>query len=879
MKRLLTLLVLLSIAVTGVQAQSPTPVPTPAPSETAPASEPPRPEPARPEPARPEPARPEPVRPEVVRPEVARPPAAAVPSTAAPANAPASVTPSVSPAEAQRLVDLLNDPKKRADFTATLAAIAKSLPQPQPQPAAAAPEAATLAIPLAPDSLGAELLVSGSSLLGRISDRFNSFLTDLRAIPPMGGWIIMMASDPLGRKLLLDTAWRLAVTFAAGLAVEGAVRWLLRRPIAALGRGGSLRGPRRDLSDAGAPPLAPGQIEAPETDPNDDLPDAAGGLVEDGQSRAEIGAIEPPERRRSALLIRMQRLPRILLRLLITLIPVVCFVVVSHLVVTTTVGEIYLTRLTLLAVIDAYAVCRIVVCVASAFLSPDAPGWRLLPVTNETAISGVRWIRLLAVIAIFGYALAEAGLLLGMSRATHEALLKTDGLVLTVLAVVIVLRNRGAVAAMIRARPGQTGQMVRWRKRLAASWHVIAVLYLAGLWLVWAIDVPDGFRRLLNFFVVTIAVAMVARLLRTLLLGLLERQMERAEAESLRPGLAARMRFYHPVLNVLIHFVVFCAAVVVLMQLWGFGSVEWLATNLLAQRMVSALTTIGITIAMAVGVWETSNGAVERHLSRLQRDAQTARSARLRTLLPMLRTALLITILVVIGLIILSEIGVNIAPLLAGAGVLGIAIGFGSQKLVQDIITGLFLLLENTMQVGDVVSLGGLQGTVEYLSIRTIRLRSEDGSVHVIPFSAVTTVTNMTRDFSHAVIEAQVAYKDDYDAVVAVLRAIVTEMRTEPRWQGEIRDELEVLGLQRFADSAVVIKCRIRCGPFGRWAVGREFNRRMKMRFDEAGIEIPFPHQQMIIEDQRTPHPLAPATAAPPEALPSHVPTPAPAGN
>jgi small conductance mechanosensitive channel len=166
---------------------------------------------------------------------------------------------------------------------------------------------------------------------------------------------------------------------------------------------------------------------------------------------------------------------------------------------------------------------------------------------------------------------------------------------------------------------------------------------------------------------------------------------------------------------------------------------------------------------------------------------------------------------------------------------------------VQDVITGLFLLLENTIQVGDVVSTSGLSGVVEYLSIRSIRLRAEDGSVHVIPFSSVTTVTNMTRDFGHAVIEAQVSYEDDYDQVVAVLQEIVAEMRQEPRWQAEIRDDLEVMGLDRFGDSAIVIKARIRVGPFGRWAVLREFNRRMKLRFDEHGIEIPYPHQQLVM--------------------------------
>jgi small-conductance mechanosensitive channel len=259
------------------------------------------------------------------------------------------------------------------------------------------------------------------------------------------------------------------------------------------------------------------------------------------------------------------------------------------------------------------------------------------------------------------------------------------------------------------------------------------------------------------------------------------------------------------------------------------------------------VTAVLVTLGGAMLLWEAANHWVERHLAKLAKEAQVARSARLRTLLPMLRTMLLGAILAVVGLLILSEIGVNTAPLLAGAGVLGIAIGFGSQKLVQDVITGLFLLLENTMQVGDVVSLGGLTGTVEDLSVRAIRLRAEDGSVHVIPFSAVTTVTNMTRDFGHAVIEVGVAYKEDYDRVIEVMRDIVAEMRGEPRWEGEIRDELEVMGLNAFGDSSVMIKARIKCGPFGRWSVLREFNRRLKTRFEAEGIEIPYPHQALVM--------------------------------
>jgi small-conductance mechanosensitive channel len=239
------------------------------------------------------------------------------------------------------------------------------------------------------------------------------------------------------------------------------------------------------------------------------------------------------------------------------------------------------------------------------------------------------------------------------------------------------------------------------------------------------------------------------------------------------------------------------------------------------------------------------------------------RSARLRTLLPLLRSALLIGVTVVAGLMVLSEIGVNIAPLLAGAGIIGVAIGFGSQKLVQDLINGIFLLLENAMQVGDVIKVSGLAGVVESLSVRTIRLRSEDGSVHVIPFSAVTTVTNMTKDYSRAVIVAGVAYKEDYDQVLEVLKALAKEMRSETEWQSIILDDLEVWGLDQLGDSSVVIKCRIMCTPFGRWSVTREFNRRMKKRFDELGIEIPFPHRKLVIDGAL---PVQAPAAPPPEA-------------
>jgi small-conductance mechanosensitive channel len=214
----------------------------------------------------------------------------------------------------------------------------------------------------------------------------------------------------------------------------------------------------------------------------------------------------------------------------------------------------------------------------------------------------------------------------------------------------------------------------------------------------------------------------------------------------------------------------------------------------------------------------------------------------------MLRTALLCVIVTVVALTALSEIGVNVAPLLAGAGIVGVAIGFGSQKLVQDVITGLFLLLENVVQVGDTVTVSGLTGTVENLSIRTIRLRAGDGAVHIVPFSAVTSITNASRGAGNAAVSVNVSYKEDTDHVGQILKDIVAEMRTEPEYRSLIRGDLELWGVDKVDGSMAQIVGQIRCTADGRWPVQREFNRRMKRRFQEHGIEIASGSQTILMQ-------------------------------
>ncbi len=246
------------------------------------------------------------------------------------------------------------------------------------------------------------------------------------------------------------------------------------------------------------------------------------------------------------------------------------------------------------------------------------------------------------------------------------------------------------------------------------------------------------------------------------------------------------------------------------------------------------------------------SAAVERALrAREDEEGASVRGARMRTILPLLRKVVLVTLGTLIVLMVLSEAGINIAPLIAGAGVVGLAVGFGAQKLVQDIITGIFILVEDAVSVGDVVNVAGIGGLVEDLSIRSLRLRDLDGSVHTIPFSSVSTVTNLTKTFSYFVADIGVAYREDTDEVAEVCRKIVDEMRDDERYRRSILEPLEVLGVDRFADSAVILKARIKTRPIKQWDVGREFNRRMKKRFDELGIEIPFPHVTLYFGEDK----------------------------
>jgi moderate conductance mechanosensitive channel len=449
----------------------------------------------------------------------------------------------------------------------------------------------------------------------------------------------------------------------------------------------------------------------------------------------------------------------------------------------------------------------------------------------------------------------------------HDGLVKGLGLILALMAIIVILQNRYPVAQAIRrAAARANGRFQSYARRLADLWHFLATLYIGAIYAVWAIPVAGGAKFMLRATVATIVILVLARTVSSLLRRSINRAFALSQEVKTRfPMLEPRANRYLPVLHATLRALVAIVTVLALLQAWGLETMNWIVSDI-GRRLLASLISIGAVIVGTVLVWELVNGTIERYMAQTATDGrQIALSARARTLLPLARSVLLIVIMVMATLIVLSELGVNIAPLLAGAGIIGVAIGFGSQKLVQDVITGAFILFEDTIAVGDVVNLGSHGGVVEALSIRAIRLRDIQGSLHTVPFSAVGTVINMSRDFAYALFDIGIAYGADADRVMGVIEDLGRDMAEDSEFGSQILAPLEMMGLDRFDASSVVIRARFKTVAMKQWAVGREFNRRLKRRFDDLGIEIPFP-QMTVWMANPAPAPVAaePAPGVPP---------------
>jgi small conductance mechanosensitive channel len=281
--------------------------------------------------------------------------------------------------------------------------------------------------------------------------------------------------------------------------------------------------------------------------------------------------------------------------------------------------------------------------------------------------------------------------------------------------------------------------------------------------------------------------------------------------------------------------------------LWGVSLAAVVEENVAARGIAHAVTAIIATVFIAWLLWILVDTAITEALNPGgPRNKARAPSMRARTMLPLLRNVLLVTIMTIAGIVTAANLGINVTPLLAGAGVIGLAIGFGAQSLVTDLITGLFIIIEDTISVGDWIDVdGGHAGTVEHLSIRTVRLRDGQGAIHAIPFSQIKIVKNLSRDFAYAVFEVRMSFSTDVDEITQLIREVGADLMADFRYRREMLGPIEVWGLDRFDPNWMVVKGQIKTRPLQQWSVARAFNLRLKRKMDEAGIEIPVPQMRV----------------------------------
>lgn len=350
---------------------------------------------------------------------------------------------------------------------------------------------------------------------------------------------------------------------------------------------------------------------------------------------------------------------------------------------------------------------------------------------------------------------------------------------------------------------------------------------------------PYGVRAAIVAAIVLVVAYFIAELVSRVLVLLVERIDRRTPGDlTQRKSTRAALRLVRLIITLLLAAVLIFPA----MSLVGVKS----RVGLTPERLAEWATGSGLRIALIALLSWLIVHVVGLVVRRIQGELGAAtnidvieRAKRAQTLGSLIQNTVYTLISTIATLMILREVGVDITPILTGAGIVGLAVGFGAQSLVKDIISGFFLIFENQVRVGDVANIDGTGGLVERITLRTIVLRDETGTVHVIPNGSIQRLSNLTKDFSFYVASIAVSYKEDTDRVTQILVGVAEEMLADPAFAPSMLGPLEVMGVDRFSDPGVEVKVRLKTVPIKQWMVGREFLRRVKHAFDAADVEIP----------------------------------------
>jgi len=492
--------------------------------------------------------------------------------------------------------------------------------------------------------------------------------------------------------------------------------------------------------------------------------------------------------------------------------------------------------------LQAFVYVEIVKVLVRTVFAVRHPHLRLLPMTDELARYWAAWLQRIVTAAGYGTLLIDPVMSAALSPALGRLASMVIMLAVYVYAVRVIWQNRQPVRERLERRAANAATFMGSRLRiLARVWHVLGIGYFTILLVVSQIDPINALPFMAHATAQTLLVIGVGSLLILLLNTMLAKPIRLADDLRRRlPLLEARVNAYVPAALKLLGWIIRIVILLLILDAWhAFDLSRWLASDAGAAA-IKVVLNIVIVLLIAALAWTVIASIIEHRLS--QREGRGMPSARERTLLALFRNAALIVIVAMTLMVLLSQIGIDVGPLIAGAGVVGLAIGFGAQKLVQDIITGVFIQLENGMNENDVVQVAGVFGTVEKMTIRSVGIRTLDGGYHLVPFSSVDVVANHMRDFSYHLGEYTIAHRESVDDAIEHLRAAFAELMTDTVLGPEILEEMTVAGVTAVNEKGVTIRILIKTTPGMQWAVQRGYNRLLKKHFDAAGIELPYPH-------------------------------------
>jgi small-conductance mechanosensitive channel len=563
------------------------------------------------------------------------------------------------------------------------------------------------------------------------------------------------------------------------------------------------------------------------------------------------------------------RLGRALYRGLVDLLALGAFAIVTIALVSAFVPSAGPAQTFILTYVTAALVALGAALIARLLLAPEAPAARLLPLTDAVARFLYRWLVILSSVASFAWLSAALLILSGMQLDAHLILALAIGTLMALLLVVMLLQSRPLVrAALLGPAPAAASPL---RLRLARSWHVFAIVYLLVIWALWGASIVT--RGPSSIWSAVLSVLLAAAL------PLLDRAFCAALAQLVGPGdpeAPARAQV-EIVIRQAFRCVLAAVALILLPSFWGIDLL-WLLGAPGAAMFSRALFDILVTTLLAYVVWQLAETMLERGLGSADGAARSPAGARARTLRPLLRKFVLAVLLVVWVMLVLSAVGIDIGPLLAGAGVVGLALGFGAQTLVRDVVSGIFFLLDDAFRVGEYIEAGPLKGTVEAISVRSLRLRHHRGAVHTVPYGELKSLTNHSRDWVIVKMEVLVTYDTDVDRVKAILKQIGNELLQDSELGPNFIEPLKSQGISQLADHGILVRAKFTAKPGEQFVIRREAFHRIKLAFDRAGIKFAYPtvtihsNGQGAVEGEAVQAAARMATRAPADGTPAPAP-------